>query len=311
MNIERHLILQSVVLLPSGEWSPPAQDWVVARVAEGAGYWLHNSQARELNEGDGFVASGCQNMVVRASQLGSLKLDLFLIQTPLLNGLLTVTEGNKLEQVAHRLHGQNIFFTAAETLGQKFSRLVHQARPESLPSRAALFQFWSQAVGHLIAPPLADEGGHKLRQRFRQLVAQMPDAELARQSLAQLAGMLDCSERHFSRLFRQEFGIPLRARQSELRLQRARLLLADPNDKISSIALESGYRHLGLFNAMFKKRFGLTPREWRRQNLSSPDINSIVSDEATPAQPTSRGTKRINPVVATPNSRPQTPDPIL
>lgn len=269
MNLERHLILQNVLLPPSGEWTPPVQSWVVARVGEGVGYWRQGGHTRELKEGDGFVVSGGPQMVLRASQLGSLKLELFLIQTPLLNGLLTVTEGNKLEQVAHHPNGQMIFFTAAESLGQKFSRLAHQARPESLPSRAALFQFWSQAIAGLLARPVADESGHKLRQRFRQLLAQMPDAELARQSLARLAGMLECSERHFSRLFRQEFGVSLRSRQAELRLQRARQLLADPGDKISNIAFESGYRHLGLFNAMFKKRFGLTPREWRRQNLLS------------------------------------------
>lgn len=294
MNVERHLILQTVVLSPSGEWTPPSQDWVVARVGEGVGYWMQGGKVRELKEGDGFVASGYRNMVVRASQLGSLKLELYLIQTPLLNGLLTVTEGNRLEQVAHSLNGQIIFFAATDSLGQKYSRLVHQARPESLPSRAALFQFWSQAVSGLLTQPVADESGHKLRQRFRQLVAQMPDAELARQSLTRLAGMLECSERHFSRLFRQEFGVSLRSRQAELRLQRARQLLADPKDKISNIAFESGYRHLGLFNSMFKKRFGLTPREWRRHNLSSSAQDSgaengpaEVPENSTLARPSS------------------------
>jgi AraC-like DNA-binding protein len=268
MNIERHLILQTTVLWPSGEWSPPSSGWVVVRVGEGFGYWLQAGQARELQAGDGFVASGCPGMVIRASQLGNLRLEYYAIQTPLLNGLLTVAEGNKLEQVAHRLNGQIIFFTAAEPLGQKYALLVQQARPESLPSRAALFQFWSQAVAGLLARPLPEEGGHKLRPRFRQLVAQMPDAELARQSLARLAGMLDCSERHFSRLFRQEFGVSLRARQAELRLQRASEMLANPSDKISYVAFESGYRHLGLFNAMFKKRFGVTPGEWRRLRVA-------------------------------------------
>ena len=284
MNVERHLILQTVVLPPSEEWSPPTQDWVVVRVGDGLGYWMQGGNVRELKEGDGFVASGYRNMVVRASQLSSLKLELYLIQTPLLNGLLTVTEGNRLEQVAHSINGQIIFFTAKESLGQKFARLVHQARPESLPSRAALFQFWSQAVSGLINQPTADESGHKLRQRFRQLVSQMPDAELARQSLTKLAGMLECSERHFSRLFRQEFGVSLRSRQAELRLQRAKQLLADPKDKISNIAFESGYRHIGLFNSMFKKRFGLTPREWRRQNLSVVGKESDVNDGRVSAE---------------------------
>ena len=97
----------------------------------------------------------------------------------------------------------------------------------------------------------------------------MPDAELATRSLPQLAGQLPCSERHFSRLFREQFGVPLRARQTELRLQRARQLLQDPGIKIINVASESGYRHLGLFNAMFKKRFGMTPSEWRQQNVAS------------------------------------------
>ena len=43
-------------------------------------------------------------------------------------------------------------------------------------------------------------------------------------------------------------------------------MLADSDAKIINVAHESGYRHLGLFNAMFKKRFGLTPSKWRKQN---------------------------------------------
>src|SRR6185295_10306102 len=106
-----------------------------------------------------------------------------------------------------------------------------------------------------------------LRDRFRQLLRQMSQAELSACSLADFAGQLHCSERHLSRLFREEFGVPFRERQTELRLLRARQILADSNAKIIHVAYESGYRHLGLFNTMFKKRFGMTPREWRRQYL--------------------------------------------
>ena len=103
----------------------------------------------------------------------------------------------------------------------------------------------------------------------------MLEAELSGKTLAELAGQLHCSERHFSRLFREEFGVPLRARQIELRLQRARQLLADSDAKIINVAFESGYRHLGLFNAMFKKRFGVTPSEWRQQNFSAQPQNFV------------------------------------
>ena len=36
--------------------------------------------------------------------------------------------------------------------------------------------------------------------------------------------------------------------------------------RLSAVAHAAGYRHLGLFNMMFKKRFGTTPGQWRRQH---------------------------------------------
>ena len=57
MTVERHLILQEMTLRPSGEWTPQHRGWMVVRVAEGVGYWLHNGNARELNVGDGFVVA--------------------------------------------------------------------------------------------------------------------------------------------------------------------------------------------------------------------------------------------------------------
>jgi len=273
MARERHLILQEVILHPSGEWTPPAPGWIVVRVADGIGYWLQGGGARELKAGDGFVTTEISHLVLRASQLGPMKLEFFCVQPQFLNGLITVTEGHQLEQAEKNTAARAIAFAAEDPVGQKFSRLVAQPQRENLTMRSALLQLWSQAVaGVLYALPAADPG-HKLRERFRQLVAQMPDAELATRSLTELAGQLHCSERHFSRLFRAEFGVPLRKRQTELRLQRARQLLADANAKIINVAYESGYRHLGLFNAMFKKRFGVTPSEWRQQNLTAPPKN--------------------------------------
>jgi hemolysin activation/secretion protein/AraC-like DNA-binding protein len=275
MAVERHLILQELTLRPSGEWSPPAPGWTVVRVAEGMGYWLQGGGARELKPGDGFVATEISHLVVRASQLGPLKLEYFCVQPQFLNGLITVMEGHKLEAAEKNLAARAIFFEAAEPIAQKFMRLVAQPRHESLMLRSALLQLWSQAVAGVLATTTVDESGHHLRERFRQLVAEMPDAELATHSLPELAEQLHCSERHFSRLFRAEFGVPLRKRQTELRLQRARQLLADANAKIINVAYESGYRHLGLFNAMFKKRFGVTPSEWRQQNVPAAPAKSL------------------------------------
>ena len=267
MSIERHLIIHEVTVRPCGEWSSPTPSWIVVRMAAGIGYWLQGGNARELKPGDGFVGTDASRLVLRASQLSSMKLEFFCVQPQFLNGLITVTEGHKLELAGKNLAAQAIFFEATDLVGQTFSRLVRQPDRENLAMRSALLQLWSQALGSILSVSPPEDAGHKLHERFRQFVAQMPDAELAIRSLTELAAQLHCSERHFSRLFRTEFGVSLRKRQPELRLQRARQLLADTDSKVIHVAHESGYRHIGLFNAMFKKRFGLTPSEYRHQSL--------------------------------------------
>jgi hemolysin activation/secretion protein/AraC-like DNA-binding protein len=267
MAIERHLILQELTLVPSGEWKPSERGWVIARVAEGIGYLLPGGSARELNAGDGFVAGFNANIIVRASTLGPLKLQFFTVQPQYLNGLLTMTEWHQLESASENPLTRVLFFTASEPLGQKFARIAAQTPTDGLTMRCTLLQLWTSAATSLIGPVSAPAGGNKLRERFRQMIGQLPEARLSECSLSELAGQLHCSERHFSRLFREEFGVPFRARQIELRLLHARQLLANSDAKIINVAYDSGYRHLGLFNAMFKKRFGVTPSEWRRQNL--------------------------------------------
>ena len=269
MTVERHLILQELILPPSAEWIPRNHGWLVARVAEGTGYWLQpGAETRQLAAGDGLIVLRNANGVVRASQLGTLKLQFFIVQPQYLNGLLTVVEWHQLEVAPKNPSSPITLFTADEPLGQKFTRLAEQTHTERLPLRCALLQLWASAVAGWLAPLVpVSNGGNKLRDHFRQLVGEMTEAELSECSLSDLSRKLHCSERHFSRLFREEFGVPFRARQIELRLQRARQLLADTDAKIINVAYDSGYRHLGLFNAMFKKRFGVTPSEWRQQNL--------------------------------------------
>jgi AraC-like DNA-binding protein len=280
MLVDCPLILRDVTLPPSGEWSPSAEGWHVVRVAEGAGYCFYNGQASELNAGDGFIAPENAKMLTRASQLGALTLQFFLVQPRLINGLLTIAESHQLSS-AHSRSAYVVFFKMADPLGQKFARLAKQGRMDRLDNRCSLLHLWASGIAGLFELPVEEPGPRQLRDRFRQMVDQMPEAELSEHSLSDLAQRLQCSERHFSRLFREEFGVALRSRQIELRLQRALQLLTDPKIKISNIAHESGYRHIGLFNSLFKKRYGLTPSEWRRKQLA--EEQSASRRESSPA----------------------------
>ena len=271
MTGDPHLVLKELVLLPSGEWFTQSPGWVVVRVSAGAGYWLHQGVGRDLGVGDMVVAESNCGGTVRASSLGPLTLQFFIAQPRLLNGLLAVTEWRQLEKGTAARPPQPLFSSANEPFAQRFTELAVQPVRLGLPMRCRLLQLWVDAVAGLVGETsrVADAG--ELRDRFLQMLGRMSEAELSVSSLSDLSQRLHCSGRHFSRLFREEFGTAFRVRQIEMRLLRAQQMLTESDAKIIHIAYECGYNHLGLFNAMFKKHFGMTPSQWRlRSRKTSP-----------------------------------------
>jgi len=99
--------------------------------------------------------------------------------------------------------------------------------------------------------------------RVELLLRQLPEAELLNHSAEDLAAHCGCSVRHLGKLFRSLFGISLRGKQQELRLFKARQLLAETDTRIIDVASGVGFREQAVFSAAFKKRFGVTPSEWR------------------------------------------------
>ncbi len=207
-------------MAPAAEQLPMFDGWLVARVAEGVGYWLEpDSSPTQLNPGDGFVASLDVAGRVRASQLDPVKLQYFTVQPYDLEGLLTVVEWHRLE-IARRKHAVPVrFFKHADAIGQKFSRLTALSHTEQLPLRCALLQLWAAATTDFsVEDPDQGHEGNKLRARFWQLLSRMTRMELCFSAPQELALRINCSERHFRGLFRKEFGVSMHAYQSSLRL---------------------------------------------------------------------------------------------
>ena len=54
---------------------------------------------------------------------------------------------------------------------------------------------------------------------------------------------------------------------NQYRLEMASRQLAGTELPITSIALESGFNNISYFNRVFKKKFGVTPKEYRKLQL--------------------------------------------
>jgi AraC family transcriptional regulator of adaptative response / DNA-3-methyladenine glycosylase II len=99
--------------------------------------------------------------------------------------------------------------------------------------------------------------------RLREAVSSLTAGELRNRSSAELARKCHCGERHFRRLFRQRYGISLVQHQIGLRIDLAKRLLQESDAKVTEVAFESGFQHLGLFTMLFKRATGTTPSRWR------------------------------------------------
>jgi len=104
-------------------------------------------------------------------------------------------------------------------------------------------------------------------------------------SVEELSRSYGCSRRHLGRLFQERLGTSVSALKMELRLLKAVALLRNPALKVASVGIDCGFNHLSLFSARFRKRFGLSPSEWRAKALSStPKYSLGESGEICPLQ---------------------------
>jgi AraC-like DNA-binding protein len=82
-------------------------------------------------------------------------------------------------------------------------------------------------------------------------------------TLQRLARDLGMNAAYLSTLFSRTVGIPFKAYLTELRLQRAKDLLADITKTTCDVAFAIGYASQERFRSAFKKATGLSPKAWR------------------------------------------------
>ncbi|MDJ0510316.1 MAG: AraC family transcriptional regulator [Crocosphaera sp.] len=100
---------------------------------------------------------------------------------------------------------------------------------------------------------------HQLSQIFDYIDAHL-DQNLKLEDLAQL---LDLSQFHFSRLFKQSVGLSPYQYLIEQRIERAKQLLKQTNQSILDIALSCGFNSHSHLTKKFRQVTGITPKAYR------------------------------------------------
>ena len=266
---ETHLSLVECSLPPGGEWRPGKTGWALAQITAGSGYWLQSQSSIELATETVFLVTGNNAGCVRSSLLNGLTLRCFSVNPARFTGLLTSGELSALKQASKQMAAIPHVLPASSPIASKMSELCHRPNRDGLLTRLSLLQLVVEILGKELVG--AEQNPKKsdltdARERLRQFLAESPPDALLEISFKDLARLTHCTARHLSRIFFDLVGMSFREKRAEIRLARARDLLANSQTKVVEVALESGYKSLSFFNLMFTRQHGISPGRWRQKN---------------------------------------------
>ncbi|RAP74458.1 AraC family transcriptional regulator [Paenibacillus montanisoli] len=114
--------------------------------------------------------------------------------------------------------------------------------------------------------PQPEEPPHQTTRASASLqhIIEQIDAECtAELHVADMAARLGISERHFQRSFKKATGMTFLDYVQSARIDLSCKLLLGSDDKINEIAARAGYSDMKFFHELFKKKTGVTPRQYR------------------------------------------------
>jgi AraC-like DNA-binding protein len=161
--------------------------------------------------------------------------------------------GSDLAVLAQRLLCEERLQPARRSVHQ----LSHTARSLELVSVALAAQ-GSLGSSRPVGPGSSPHAG-----AFVHALEALESDDLEECTLGRLAERVGLSERQVARLFRRTLDTSFSAYLTQLRIERAKKLLATSARSVTEIGLETGWQSLSHFNNVFRRRVGATPSAYR------------------------------------------------
>ena len=278
-----HLAIKVFSVLPGEEWEPKSSGWSLIQIENGSGYWLRARSTIELDAGTVVLAAGGGQGRIHASQLSGLSLRSFNVNPARINGLMTLGEQDFLKQASLQRDLALQVFPSHSPIAGKMRELRAKQTQGGFLFRLMLLQLFVEVFGNEFEQFTPSQENADAKERLQVFLKENPLDALLDISFNELAQLTHCTPRHLSRIFYDLAGMSFRDKRAEIRLSRARELLATSQSKVVEVAFESGYKSLSLFNLMFTRRYGTSPGKWRQKHA----VNGGN------ANPPSRGARRF------------------
>lgn len=306
MLTRNYLLLRLVRLKAAEQWLESNEGLCFVLAREGAGTWASGQGTRRLVGGDVLVLAQPGSVQLSAAPDKELAFSVFCIALENLFPLFAANEISLMQEVAQPFKfGRH--FSASTPVAAECHRLISGMPPQfDLEHRSQLLRVAAAVLAGEFKTARAQRAGFgTTEEHMTHVFESLSGEELVSLSVGDLAEKFRCSRRHLNRLFQQHFGTSAAALRMEIRMLKAASLLRDPAAKVIRIAEACGFNHLGLFNTVFKRRFGASPGAWRKKQTRLAGAASASRDQVLPCVLRNMG---LCPWPGSPSgSRPQIP----
>ena len=148
---------------------------------------------------------------------------------------------------------------------RKMDELSEQ-RPRGYPLavKGWLFQFFFLMFSR-VEPTLAEEGREKSLDKMKRILRRIEVDYGKPLSIKEMAEFSGFSESHFMKFFKNHMGVPFVCYLNDYRLTMAARALAETQEDVLTVALDAGFPNVSYFNRLFKRKFQMTPLEYRKR----------------------------------------------
>lgn len=288
MTCQDYMSLRLIRLKEGEEFSPHPEGVTFVFVKGGAGKCVSRTGTQRILSGDMVVLNQSAGGKFTLFDKGEFLFWSFSVCFENMFPLFSGNEISRLHDLMDKYKAVKVY-ASNHPLAVECHRLLGLVPPQAnLDYRGQLIRIAATIMSADFKEARIERAGYvRAEDHMIQVFDKLSASELINLSVSELADRFNCSRRHLNRLFHQHFGVAVAALRMEMRLLKAMTLLRDPEAKIINVAEQCGFNHLGLFNTCFKRRFGTSPGQWRKDAFKVADKTSSAkgSNEEKPPCP--------------------------
>lgn len=249
------------------------EEFQLTLILSGTGTLVHGEYVAPFEEGDVFLMGSNVPHVFRcdesfyAEEKSAHAISIFFNQEQL-----EVLQVNfpEFESINIFCHQAKLGGKAGEELKLKIGAMMQELfRMEAFDRLIQFFSVLRNLSGHEQWHTLLEQSARRVREQDGKRLEDVFSYTLSNYqrpiTIDEIADIANMNKSSFCRYFKQHTRKSYIDFLNEYRIQKACVLLANPDKSIANVAFEIGFTNLSNFNRQFKRLKGVTPREFRNR----------------------------------------------